>query len=283
MRPLSILGGTALVFLGCSHLETTPKLEQARNTYSQAAQGPAAKYSPAELATAKKYLDQANQSLSTNDPKVVDDKADLAMLKAQSADAIGRTQEAAAERDATLKQLNLTREQMLQEAQQQLGATQQQLDKERLARNDAEQQLAKSRQELEQFAQVRDMARGTVITLSGGVLFETGKSELLTGAQDRLSRVADYLKNSPRHVVVEGYTDSTGSSSTNMSLSQRRADSVRDYLIAQGVPADRLSAQGKGESSPVASNANSAGRAMNRRVEIILQKPPEPTPATSGR
>ena len=283
MRPLRIVGVTALALFGCSHLQTTPKLDQARAAYSQAAQGPAAKYSPAELATAKKYLDQANESLSTNDPKVVDDKADLALLKTQSADAIGRTQEAAADRDATLKQLNLTREQMLQEAQQQLGATQQQLDKERLARNDAEQQLAKSRQELEQFAQVRDMARGTVITLSGGVLFETGKSELLPGAQDRLSRVADYLKNSPRHVVVEGYTDSTGSSSTNMSLSQRRADSVRDYLIAQGVPTDRLSAQGKGESSPVASNANSAGRAMNRRVEIILQKPPEPTPATSGR
>jgi outer membrane protein OmpA-like peptidoglycan-associated protein len=283
MRTLPFVAGVVLMLLACAHLETTPKLDQARAEYSRASQGPAAKYSPAELATAKKYLDQATDSLSTGDAKLVDDKADVALLKTQSAEAIGRTQEAGAERDAALKQLNLTREQMLQEAQQQLSTTQQQLDKERLARNDAEQQLAKSRQELEQFAQVRDMARGTVITLSGGVLFETGKSELLTGAQDRLSRVADYLKNSPRHVVVEGYTDSTGSSSTNMSLSQRRADSVRDYLIAQGVPADRLSAQGKGESSPVASNANSAGRAMNRRVEIILQKPPEPTPATSGR
>ena len=157
MRPLSILGATLLV-VGCSHLETTPKLEQARNTYSQAAQGPAAKYSPAELATAKKYLDQANQSLSTNDPKVVDDKADLAMLKAQSADAIGRTQQAAADRDATLKQLNITREQMLQETQQQLSSTQQQLDKERQARNDAEAQLAQSRHDLEQFAQVRELS-----------------------------------------------------------------------------------------------------------------------------
>src|SRR5215813_12609410 len=283
MRTVPILGVTALAFLGCAHLQTTPKLDQARNAYSQATQGPAAKYSPAELATAKKYLDQANDALSTNDPKVVDDKADLAMLKAQSADAIGRTQEAAAERDATLKQLNITREQMLQEAQQQLSATQQQLEKERLARNEAEQRLAQSRQELEQFAQVRDMARGTVITLSGGVLFETGKSDLLPGAQDKLSHVADYLKNSPRNVVVEGYTDSRGSSSANMSLSKRRANSVRDYLVAQGVAADRISAQGKGESSPVASNANSAGQAMNRRVEIVLQKPAEPGPATSGR
>ena len=282
MRPLSILGATLLV-VGCSHLETTPKLEQARNTYSQAAQGPAAKYSPAELATAKKYLDQANQSLSTNDPKVVDDKADLAMLKAQSADAIGRTQQAAADRDATLKQLNITREQMLQETQQQLSSTQQQLDKERQARNDAEAQLAQSRHDLEQFAQVREMGRGTVITLSGGVLFETGRSELLTGSQDRLNHVADYLKSSQRSVVVEGYTDSTGSSSSNMALSSRRAEAVRDYLVERGVPADRISARGKGESAPVASNSNSAGRAMNRRVEIVLEKPVEPGPVTSGR
>jgi len=263
MRPLSILGATLLV-VGCSHLETTPKLEQARNTYSQAAQGPAAKYSPAELATAKKYLDQANQSLSTND-------------------AIGRTQQAAADRDATLKQLNITREQMLQETQQQLSSTQQQLDKERQARNDAEAQLAQSRHDLEQFAQVREMGRGTVITLSGGVLFETGRSELLTGSQDRLNHVADYLKSSQRSVVVEGYTDSTGSSSSNMALSSRRAEAVRDYLVERGVPADRISARGKGESAPVASNSNSAGRAMNRRVEIVLEKPVEPGPVTSGR
>src|SRR5262249_52545499 len=162
-------------------------------------------------------------------------------------------------------------------------STQQQLEKERLARNDAEQRLAQSRQELEQFAQVRDMARGTVITLSGGGLFETGTSELLPGAQDRLNHVADYLKNSPRSVVVEGYTDSSGSQSTNLALSRRRADAVRAYLVAQRVPSARISAQGKGESSPVASNANSTGRAMNRRVEIVLQKPAEPGPATSGR
>jgi outer membrane protein OmpA-like peptidoglycan-associated protein len=112
------------------------------------------------------------------------------------------------------------------------------------------------------------------------VLFETGQSDLLPGAQDRLNRVADFLKNSPRSVVVEGYTDSTGSASKNQKLSTQRAESVRDYLVAQGVPSDRITAQGKGASSPVASNAKSEGRAMNRRVEIVLQKPPE---ATSGR
>jgi hypothetical protein len=118
---------------------------------------------------------------------------------------------------------------MLADAQKKLGATEQQLQT-------AEAKLAQSRQELEQFAQVRDMARGTVITLSGGVLFDTGKAELLPGAQDRLGRVADYLKNSPRSVIVEGYTDSTGSSSTNLRLSERRAESVRDFSSLRASP-----------------------------------------------
>jgi outer membrane protein OmpA-like peptidoglycan-associated protein len=283
MKTFPIIGATALAMIACAHLQTTPRLEEARSEYSRATAGPAAKYSPAELATAKKYLDLAGDSLSTGDAKLVDDKAEVALLKVQSAEAIGRTQQAAAERDASLKQLNLTREQMLTQAQQQLTQTKEQLDKERMARNDAEANLAQSRQQLEQFAQVRDMARGTVITLSGGVLFETGKAELLPGAQDRLSRVADYLKNSPRGVVVEGYTDSTGSSSTNARLSERRAEAVRDFLVAQGVASERISAQGKGDSAPVASNGNASGRAMNRRVEIILQRPAgEPGPATSS-
>ena len=128
------------------------------------------------------------------------------------------------------------------------------------------------------------MARGTVITLSGGVLFETGKSELLSGAQDRLSRVADYLKNSPRSVVVEGYTDSTGSSSTNHAGSPSVAPiRCETTWSLRAFPPTASPPRGRATSSPVASNANSTGRAMNRRVEIVLQKPPEPAPATSGR
>ena len=122
------------------------------------------------------------------------------------------------------------------------------------------------------------MARGTVITLSGGVLFESGKAEILPGAQDQLSRVAAYLKNSPRPVVIEGYTDSRGSSSANQSLSERRAQAVSAFLTSQGVPADRVRAVGKGESSPIASNASASGRAQNRRVQIVL----EGAPATAG-
>lgn len=267
MKWFAAVAAAIVLSIACGHLEATPRLNEARAAYDKAAKGPAAQYSPAELATAKKALDQANASLDTGDRELVDDKANLALSKISSAESIGRTQEAAAQRDAALKELNLTRDQML-------SKTQQELDRERQARNVAEAQLAQSRQELERFAQVRDMSRGTVITLSGGVLFETGKADLLPGAQDRLSRVAAYLKNSPRPVVIEGYTDSRGSSSSNQALSERRAQAVSDYLVSQGVPADRIRSVGKGPSSPVASNASQSGRAQNRRVEIVLERAP---------
>jgi outer membrane protein OmpA-like peptidoglycan-associated protein len=264
MKTVGAFAAMVVFVIACSHLEATPRLKEAQAAYAKAAQGPAAQYSPAELATAKKFLDQANAALETGDAQVVDDRASIALDKIYTAESIGRGQEANAQRDAALKELNISRDQLLSQTQQQLG-------KEREARNDAEAQLAKSRQELEHYAQVRELARGTVITLAGGVLFETGKAELLPGAQDRLGRVADFLKNSNRGVIVEGYTDSTGSESTNLALSQRRAQAVRDFLVAHGVPLERLKAEGKGESSPVASNSSASGRSQNRRVEIVLE------------
>jgi outer membrane protein OmpA-like peptidoglycan-associated protein len=267
MKTFGAFAAMVVFVIACSHLEATPRLKEAQAAYAKATQGPAAQYAPAELATAKKSLDQANAALETGDAPLVDDRAAVALNKIYTAESIGRGLEANTQRDAALKELNISRDQLLSQTQQQLG-------KERAARNDAEAQLAKSRQELEHYAQVRELARGTVITLAGGVLFETGKAELLPGAQDRLARVADFLKNSDRSVVVEGFTDSTGSETTNMALSERRAQTVRDYLASQGVPPDRLKAEGKGSSSPVASNANAEGRSMNRRVQIVLERRP---------
>ena len=265
MRWFSAIAAATFLMLACGHMEATPQLKAAQDAYAKAAQGPAAKYSPAELQTAKSTLDQANAALETGDRNLVDDKAALALSKTNFAESVGRTNQAAAERDAALSQLHITREQML-------SKTQADLDRERQARASAEAQLAAQEKELQQYAQVRDVSRGTVITLSGAVLFASGKADLLPGAQDKLNHVADFLKSSPRPVVIEGYTDSRGSSKKNQALSEKRARAVADYLASQGVPADRLQAVGKGESSPIASNSTSSGRAENRRVEIVLQK-----------
>ncbi len=112
-----------------------------------------------------------------------------------------------------------------------------------------------------------------VITLSGGVLFASNRSDLLPGAQAKLNDVAAALtkQDAESKISVEGHTDSQGDASYNQELSQRRAQSVRDYLVSRGIAADRVSAQGFGLTRPIADNASPEGRANNRRVEIVVQ------------
>jgi OmpA-OmpF porin, OOP family len=113
--------------------------------------------------------------------------------------------------------------------------------------------------------------RGMVLTL-GDVLFDTGKSALKPGAQSTIDRLAEFMKNSAdSRVVIEGHTDSMGGDDYNMGLSQQRANSVREALLSKGIGSERISAVGKGEAVPVASNDTMAGRQQNRRVEVIIQ------------
>jgi outer membrane protein OmpA-like peptidoglycan-associated protein len=140
------------------------------------------------------------------------------------------------------------------------------------ARLDTQDAQARSRQ-LE--AQIRDMnakktPRGLVITI-GDVLFDTDKAELKSGGMRNMEKLVAFMKEYPqRKAVVEGFTDSTGSDSHNQELSGRRASAVRSALVDMGIGSERLDAHGYGEAYPVASNGNSGGRQMNRRVEIIL-------------
>lgn len=117
--------------------------------------------------------------------------------------------------------------------------------------------------------------RGIVLTL-GDVLFTSGSAELQPGGYDNLDRLVNFLNEYPdRDVLIEGHTDSVGSAELNERLSQQRADSVRDYLTRRGIDSRRLSARGMGEARPVATNDTAAGRQQNRRVEIIIENPPE--------
>lgn len=112
--------------------------------------------------------------------------------------------------------------------------------------------------------------RGFELTLND-VLFEFDKADLKPGATRSLTSVAEFLReNSERKITIEGYTDNLGSDSYNRELSQRRADSVRDFLVQSGISADRITARGLGEEYPVASNDTQAGRQQNRRVQIII-------------
>jgi len=107
-------------------------------------------------------------------------------------------------------------------------------------------------------------------------LFASNVSTLLPAAQDRLNRVADaLLTTKERKLIVEGHTDSQGSSGYNQELAQRRADVVRSYLISRGYSGDLIQAVGIGEDRPVTTNDNAEGRANNRRVEIVVNNTPK--------
>jgi outer membrane protein OmpA-like peptidoglycan-associated protein len=106
----------------------------------------------------------------------------------------------------------------------------------------------------------------------GDVLFDTGKAKLKSGAATNLAKLATFLnQNKDRSVMIEGHTDAVGNADYNQALSQRRADSVKDWLMKQGINSSRLITAGKGEISPVSGNDSASGRQLNRRVEVIIE------------
>lgn len=142
-----------------------------------------------------------------------------------------------------------------------------------LARREAELASAQSISLRQQLATIRAVpsTRGLVITL-GDVFFAAGQAELAVAARDNLGAVLDVLARHPdKAVKIEGHTDSSGPDDANLALSERRARSVREALVAQGADPSRISAGGYGESQPIASNDTAEGRARNRRVEIIIE------------
>jgi outer membrane protein OmpA-like peptidoglycan-associated protein len=118
--------------------------------------------------------------------------------------------------------------------------------------------------------QTRDSARGLIVNMSD-VLFDTGQYTLKPGAREKLAKVAGILVAYPGiNVKVGGYTDNVGSDDMNQSLSEHRAGSVRDYLVESGVNSNTVTAQGFGNTQPVATNDNATGRQQNRRVELVV-------------
>jgi len=172
-------------------------------------------------------------------------QADAAKLQAAAAQAEGNAQKSQADSARAAAELAaITSEQRAADYQRQIDALQ---------------------------AKVTD--RGLVLTL-GDVLFSTGKADLKPGSTGNLNRLVAFLGKYPdRTAAIEGYTDSVGTEDYNQGLSERRADSVRSYLVGQGVDPVRLSASGKGEGSPVAGNDTAEGRQQNRRVEVIINNP----------
>jgi outer membrane protein OmpA-like peptidoglycan-associated protein len=290
IRNISLLALPAFG-LACATVDPPKELVDARAEYQAATNGVAAKVNPAGLYEAKKSLDKANtafeQDASSDNTR---DMAYIALRKVQLASAQARIdvasqEKAASEREKARLEQKLTQSELaevrrkLTEAEEQrraeaaqLQSTSQQLEAEKQARLAAEKKADEATANLAKIAMVKQEARGLVITLSGSVLFTSGRSTLLSNARPKLDEVAAALQQSDAEkFIVEGHTDSVGSEATNEELSNRRAQTVRDYLIDRGVPAEKIRAVGYGKSRPVADNATAEGRANNRRVEIVIQ------------
>jgi outer membrane protein OmpA-like peptidoglycan-associated protein/opacity protein-like surface antigen len=155
-------------------------------------------------------------------------------------------------------------------ADAELAATEAQ--KKTMEQVDREKQAVRARL-LEQFNRVlptTDTPRGLVVNM-GDVLFDAGKSNLRPQAREALAKLSGVVLNYPSlRLTIEGHTDNTGSAEINQTISERRANAVRNYLVQQGLDASSLSAQGLGTSNPVADNGTAEGRQKNRRVEIIV-------------
>ncbi len=190
-------------------------------------------------------------------------KADMAASQSTSANALS-----AAQADAEQSRLAAQ--------QAQLSAQQAETDKAAMRTRLSEQ--------LNSILQTRDSARGLIVSMSD-VLFDTGKYSLKPGAREKLAKVAGILLAYPGlNIEVGGYTDNVGGDAMNQTLSENRAGSVRDYLVQQGVATGSVSATGFGNTLPVASNDNSAGRQENRRVELLVSGEAigNPVNATTG-
>ena len=267
--------------VGCGSTLPPKELVDARAAYQAASKGPASQQAPAELHVAKQSLDQAERAFNDDgDSPQTKDYAYIAIRKSQLAEAsaralIAQKDKEMAEREAS----NLTADQLrtaqkeLSSAKQNLEKTQDQLAAEKAAREAAEKKAAQAMADLQKIAAVKQESRGMVITLSGSVLFASNESTLLPAAMLKLNEVADALiKGNPdSNITVEGHTDSQGQRQYNMELAQKRANAVRDQLVARGVATDRIKAVGIGPDRPVADNKTAEGRANNRRVEIIVE------------
>jgi outer membrane protein OmpA-like peptidoglycan-associated protein len=282
----------SIMLAACSTTPTTTSLlDQTRGDFSAAQANPSvAANAPVEFRAAADALDRANAAADKKESLEAIDK--LAYVAKQK---IAVAQEAAKQKQAESDVANAGRQrdeirlqQRTQEAdkakmsaeQAKAAADQAKADAD-AARRQAEAATSSARDEQAKSAalqqqlndlQAKQTDRGLVITLSD-VLFNVDKAELSAEGMRTAQKMADVLLQEPKSaVLIEGFTDSTGSSAHNMELSQRRADSVRNALIGLGVKADKVATRGYGEAFPVASNGDAGSRQLNRRVEIVLSQ-----------
>jgi outer membrane protein OmpA-like peptidoglycan-associated protein len=277
---LFITLAAASELLGCAASLPPQELVDARQAYGRASQGSAQQVNPAGVHVARTQLDIAEASFKENgDTQNTRDTAYVALRQAERSESVARARQSKHATTGVVDAMHADQTNAvartsaaLDRSKSDLATQGVLLTNERTRREDAEKRAAQAAADLAKFATVKQEPRGMVITLSGGVFFASAKSDLLPGAREKLNDVASALtKEDPNSkIVVEGHTDSQGALESNQALSERRAQTVRDYLVTRGVASDRIAAQGFGQTRSVADNTSPEGRANNRRVEIVV-------------
>jgi outer membrane protein OmpA-like peptidoglycan-associated protein len=297
-RSLVAAAVAAALLAGCASTPKQPagsaevraKLTALQNDATLAAKAAVAT-KDAEVAVTAAEITQPDLALATHRVYIADRKVDAARAQAETKAAeeqrIALNEQAEKARlDARTREADLAKsDAMMARAanEEQKAATDRargDADAAQLAANASSEQAAELQRQLEAL-QAKPTDRGMVLTL-GDTLFATGKSELKSGATVNLDRLSDFLTAYPdRTASIEGFTDSMGSEDSNQMLSERRADSVKRYLIGRGVKSNRLSSSGRGENAPVADNETMDGRQQNRRVEVVINQDEE-SPGTGN-
>jgi outer membrane protein OmpA-like peptidoglycan-associated protein len=293
----SAVFASVLALSACSTVPaSTPTLDQARSDFVAASNNPTvAQYAPLEFKQATDALDQANAAAAHRDSlDKIDQLAYVAKQKIATAREVARTKAAEAEiahsrqarTEVQLEARTAEAERAKADAavaQAQAASAQQQADAARQQADQAQQQTAQVQQQnallAERAARLEVLLvelhavkteRGYVVTI-GDVLFDTDKASLKPEGVSTLRKLADVMTQNPdRTVLVEGFTDSTGTATHNQELSQRRANTVATALASMGIARERVAMRAYGEAFPVAPNDNAANKQRNRRVEIVL-------------
>jgi outer membrane protein OmpA-like peptidoglycan-associated protein len=215
----------------------------------------------AEADAAKQEAEAAKQQAMSAQQIADQQAAQLAAANAEAQHNQSRLQETTAEADAAKQQAAEARDMAAQKSAELAAAN---------AHSEHDQALIAQQEAQLKELNAKKTERGTVITL-GDVLFGAGQAKLKSRGMRSVQKLADFLEQYPqRKVLIEGYTDSTGSTRLNQELSVRRANAVRAALSDAGVSRDRIMTRGYGEAFPVADNNTAANRQLNRRVEIVL-------------
>jgi outer membrane protein OmpA-like peptidoglycan-associated protein len=219
-------------------------------------------------AQAKAEADAQASKLQSDEDARRRASAEQAQAEAEKGQADAQAQQQQAQAQADAARLAAQNAQLQQEA-----ADRERLEAERQkqeAIQQKEQIRARLLAQLNQVLQTRDTARGLIVSMPD-VLFDFNKYTLKPEARERLARISGIVLAYPDlKLQIEGHTDSIGSDEYNQTLSDKRADSVRGYLLSSGVTADHVTAVGLGKSDPVADNGTAAGRKLNRRVDMVV-------------